>query len=431
MRKTLSIRLDNVDLFKKKLISFSNILDRALVLDSFDYKINHNIFHKYEFLAGLGVIKDFKSCTTNIFHELREFHSNYKDWLFGNFNYDLKNKIEKLESTHPDFINFPEISFFVPEWVLVINSNILSIIYPKQYTENKAISLIEEIQKTTIEKFKPKLIDFKPRFSKRDYLSAVGKIKNHIQAGDIYEMNFCQEFYSNKSKIDPYSTFNKLSDISPAPFSAFYKLKDKFLISASPERFLQKTGNNIVSQPIKGTCKRGKNEKEDRELAALLKNDIKEKSENVMIVDLVRNDLSKTAKKGSVRVSELFGIYKFPQVFQMISTVESELRKDLHFTDLIKGCFPMGSMTGAPKIRAMEIIEQYERTKRGLYSGSVGYISPEGDFDFNVVIRSLQYNQANSYLSYIVGGAITNKSIAENEYNECILKAEALKGLFI
>jgi len=197
-------------------------------------------------------------------------------------------------------------------------------------------------------------------------------------------------------------------------------------LSASPERFLKKINNKLISQPIKGTIKRGGSKIEDENLKFALKNDNKELAENIMIVDLVRNDLTRTVLNASVKVEELCEIYSFKQVHQMISTISAEIDNNLALSDIFKNTFPMGSMTGAPKIRAMEIIEKYEKTKRGLYSGAVGYINPKGDFDFNVVIRSIFYNSENNYLSFTVGGAITANSVPENEYNECLLKAKAI-----
>ena len=210
------------------------------------------------------------------------------------------------------------------------------------------------------------------------------------------------------------------------PFASFYKQNQNVLMGASPERYLCKRGDKLYSQPIKGTYRRGKNPEEDKQLKTALRDDLKEQTENVMIVDLVRNDLSRTAAKSSVKVEELFGMYTFPQVHQLISTVSSTLKSDVHFTEAIRCSYPMGSMTGAPKISAMKLIDQYEKTKRELYSGSVGYIDPYGNFDFNVVIRSLLYDTQKQYLSLTVGGAITNQSDAEKEYEECLLKAKAI-----
>ena len=220
--------------------------------------------------------------------------------------------------------------------------------------------------------------------------------------------------------------FQKLYQISQAPFSCYFRIKDLYIMSASPERFLKRMGDKIISQPIKGTSKRGDNPSEDDQLKKQLYESNKERTENVMVVDLVRNDLSKTAAKSSVNVEELFGVYSFKQVHQMISTISSRIKKGIHSLDVIKGAFPMGSMTGMPKISAMELIEKYETTKRGVYSGSIGYFTPEGDFDFNVVIRSILYNSRRKYASFMVGGAITFNSDPELEYEECLLKAKAL-----
>ena len=241
-----------------------------------------------------------------------------------------------------------------------------------------------------------------------------------------YEINFCQEFFAENTSINTVDIYEKLNAISQAPFTAYCKFGEHYLICASPERFLQKRSNTLTAQPIKGTTKRALIKADDERLIQELQNSEKERSENVMIVDLVRNDLSRIAKSGTVRVDELFGIYSFKQVHHMISTISCEVKKDVSFTDIIKNTFPMGSMTGAPKVSAMKLIDHFESTKRGLYSGAMGYIDPEGDFDFNVVIRSILYNKENKYLSFMVGSAITDKSDPEKEYEECLLKAKAM-----
>jgi para-aminobenzoate synthetase component 1 len=256
-------------------------------------------------------------------------------------------------------------------------------------------------------------------------LETVKKLQQHILKGDCYEICFCQEFFAEDVQIDPFTVFKKLSDISPNPFSVFYKTGEKFLMCASPERFLKKTNNTIISQPIKGTLKRSGLADDDEK--NLLKNNEKERAENIMIVDLVRNDLSKICEEDSVFVKEFLEIYSFPQVHQMISTIEGTLTENISLSDIVYATFPMGSMTGAPKRKVLELLEKYEKTKRGLFSGSVGYISPGGDFDFNVVIRSILYNEKNRYLSISSGSAITWKSDAEKEYEECLVKIEGIK----
>jgi para-aminobenzoate synthetase component 1 len=252
-------------------------------------------------------------------------------------------------------------------------------------------------------------------------------LQQHILRGDCYEVNFCQEFYSDNTVIDPLQVYRSLSRESPNPFACYYRLNDKYLLCASPERFLCKVENRLISQPVKGTIGRGKDAGTDVLNKTALMQSAKDRSENIMVVDLVRNDLSRVCAEGSVQVEELMGIYAFPQVYQMISTVSGEVEKEKRIADLLRATFPMGSMTGAPKKRVMQLIEQYEQTRRGLFSGAVGYISPGKDMDFNVVIRSILYNEANRYLSFQTGSAITYYSRAEDEYEECLLKAEAIK----
>jgi para-aminobenzoate synthetase component 1 len=270
-----------------------------------------------------------------------------------------------------------------------------------------------------------------PRITKSNYIDKVNEVLENIKRGNIYEANFCQEFYAENSSINPFETYNHLNEISKPPFASFLKIEDQYALCASPERYLKKEGGTVISQPIKGTAKRHYNSITDKKIAKDLSKNTKEIAENVMIVDLVRNDLSKSAIKGSVRVEELCKVYPFKQVHQMISTIVANVPENTNVTTVLKDTFPMGSMTGAPKIKAMKIIENLEETKRGLYSGAIGYFTPENDFDFNVVIRSILYNEEKKYISYSVGSAITAKAIPEKEYEECLLKAEALKYVLL
>lgn len=430
MRKEFVTKVNDIDSFKKKILIYSRKFKRFTLLDSNNFNLNKSeyTYFEYDFLAGLGSIKEITGTGIDSFKNLHELNQNSKDWLFGYLTYDLKNEIENLDSNNIDKLAFPALHFFSPEIVITSkNSKISFLYYDDQYTEKEISNIIEMIKSADLSSISKKnsSVELKQRFNKEEYIATIKELKNHIQKGNIYEINFCQEFYSS-STIDPINTYSKLNEISPTPFSCFYKLDDKYLMSASPERFLKKIKNKVISQPIKGTIKRGGNKTEDSYLKEKLFNDPKERAENVMIVDLVRNDLSRTAKKNSVKVEELFGIYGFSQVFQMISTITSEITKDTNLIDIIKNAFPMGSMTGAPKFRAMQLIEEYEKTKRGLYSGSVGYITPDNDFDFNVIIRSILYNQTRNYVSFTVGGAITSLADPEEEYKECMLKAEAM-----
>jgi len=364
---------------------------------------------------------------TNLFAVSNSNELTGNGWKFGFITYDYKNQIEKLNSKHYDGVGFPERLFFTPQILFKISKNEIEVLYEKRwYTASEIKRIVSEINDISIREDALQEVKVVPRITRENYLRTVKELKKHIQIGDIYEINYCQEYFAEGVVIKPLAIYLALNKKSPTPYSCFVKSDDNYLMSATPERFIQKSGDHIISQPIKGTVMRGVNTEEDERLKKQLFNDVKERSENVMIVDLVRNDLSKIAKKGSVKVDELCGIYTFPQVHQMISTVSVKVDACVPFDEIIIATFPMGSMTGAPKIKAMELIEQYEKTKRGLYAGTVGYINPAGDFDFNVVIRSLQYNKKDSYLSFIVGGAITALSDPEKEYDECMLKAKAM-----
>ena len=259
--------------------------------------------------------------------------------------------------------------------------------------------------------------------SKEQYKTIFEKIQHHLQRGDIYEMNYCIPFVANAKSLDDYEFWKLMVQKSPMPFSTYFKLNHQSLLSASPERFISGNTQQILSQPMKGTL--GKKENiSDTEAIHALKSNAKEQSENVMIVDLVRNDMSKIALKNSVKVTELFGVYSFPRVYQMISTVTADLKNNTSMFDILKALFPMGSMTGAPKRKAMELIHEYEVFQRGPFSGAVGYIDPEGNFDFSVLIRSVFYDQQQLYFS--AGSAITVQSQVDSEYNECLMKASAI-----
>jgi para-aminobenzoate synthetase component 1 len=350
---------------------------------------------------------------------------NHKTWKFGYFSYDYKNKLEQLYSANLPFLDVPDHYFLDPGFVIREKKGRREVLKNDYEFDNQYIDdILTAFTSNRASSIPP--LSIYARQSRRSYLEQVEKIKGHIQAGDIYELNFCMEFYAEDVHIDPFVIYNRLNKVSKAPFSAFCRFGDLYVISASPERFLKKSGPRLLSQPIKGTRRRGIDTKEDDQLRKELLKDEKERSENVMIVDLVRNDLSRVARKGTVKVDELFGIYSFPQVHQMISTVSCELNPKASFHDIIKATFPMGSMTGAPKVRAMELIDEFENSRRGLYSGAVGYITPEGDFDFSVIIRTILYDSKQHRLSFSVGSAITALSDPEKEYEECLLKAKAL-----
>ena len=411
--------------FKKQVLLWAAQFEVNCCLDHNSYR--GQLYHNYEMLVGVGAKSELSQRgEAGAFDRLKVFSGKTKDWLFGFLTYDLKNDAESLASQNFDGLGFPALHFFQPEIVFEISASAVKI-----HSHGKGpAEVFGEVCQVPVQAVSP--LSFAPqkleaRISKSEYLDIIQTIRRHIRQGDIYEMNFCQEFFAEGCELDPLSVFQKLNQISKAPFSAFYKLRGHYLLCASPERFLKKEGRKLISQPIKGTIRRGSSPSEDARLRRQLLRSEKDRSENVMIVDLVRNDLSRSCEAGTVKVEELFGAYPFEQVHQLISTVSGTMKKELHFVDAIRNAFPMGSMTGAPKIRAMQLIEKYERTKRGLYSGAVGYVRPDGGFDFNVVIRSMLFNAAEQYLSLQVGGAIIHGSEPVAEYSECLLKA---KGMF-
>ncbi|WP_317127563.1 anthranilate synthase component I family protein [Mucilaginibacter kameinonensis] len=412
------VQVNNLPEFRKKALQWAASFDTLCYLDSNGF---NDPYSKFDTLIAAGSRAELTANAGDAFDRLDEFRKNNPGWMTGFLGYDLKNEIEALTSANPDGLKFSDLYFFVPEHLILIKGDKAEIIsdHPNQVV--KAIN-----EQALVRSAQQSVINLKPRFSRQEYIDTVNSIKEHITRGDIYVTNFCQEFFAEDVVIEPLEIFTKLNEVSPNPFSTFFKWNGNYILGASPERFLAKRGSKLISQPIKGTAKRLDDTKADEQAKQILRNHPKELQENVMVVDLVRNDLTRSAKPGTVKTEELFGIYSFKQVHQMISTVVCEIEDNLSNVQAIKNTFPMGSMTGAPKVSCMQLMEQYERSKRGVYSGAIGYFNPDDDFDFNVVIRSLLYNSSNKYLSFHAGGAITYHAIAENEYEECLLKATAV-----
>lgn len=424
MRTTFIQSIENPELLKKQLLQWSQQFRELVFLDSNSADSKHS---SYDCILAAAAFTSLQTDYVNAFEDLNVYQKTTKDWLFGYLSYDLKNDTEKLTSVNKEDLHFPDLFFFQPQKLIFIKENHLEFHYlhvcademESDYQEIIHLELETEIiqEKVTIQQ----------QISKSEYIRKVNKMLEYIQTGIIYEANFCMEFFCEKTALNPVAVFESLNTISKAPFASFFKNDKQFALSASPERYLKKVGEKCISQPIKGTSRRFEDKSEDELSKVNLAKDPKERSENIMIVDLVRNDLSKTAQKDSVVVEELCQIYSFLQVHQMISTVASLIKPEFSAVDVIKTTFPMGSMTGAPKISAMQKIEELEETKRGLYSGAIGYFTPNNDFDFNVVIRSILYNEAKKYASFSVGSAITSKSEPEKEYEECLLKARAMR----
>lgn len=409
----------NLPHFKRQLLHWSDRQAHGIYLDS-----NAWPGAEWECLAASGAAALLEGPAGGSFEALKQFQSDHRDWLFGFLGYDLKNEVEALQSVHPDHIGLPDLGFFQPECVVGIRRGRLEI-HSLSAAPEAVRSAIEEIW---LEAPAPAPgISLRARIPRNDYLMLVERIRQHILGGDLYEMNFCQEFYADNAALVPVAVFERLNAIARAPFAAYLRWGDRYLLCGSPERFIRKTGPELFSQPIKGTRPRGASPAQDEALRLELAASEKDRSENVMIVDLVRNDFARHCLPGSVVVDELFGIYTFATVHQMISTVRGRLPDTTHPIDALRDTFPMGSMTGAPKVMAMTLTEQYERSRRGLYSGALGYFDPNGDFDFNVVIRSILYNAEQRYVSAHVGGAITHESAPVQEYEECLVKLGSMR----
>lgn len=419
MKRTKQVfSVKNLPKIKEQILYWVSQFNVCSFLDNHQYQSEH---HSIECIAAAGEISSIAGANTA--KSIDVFYETNQDWLFGHFGYGYhSNQLNDLQKKNP--INFSDAFFFRPNHILSLNNH--SLVIESYSLQPEAIFTEITAVKPSIEKSSP--IKTTPSISKDIYLSTIENLLLHIQKGDCYEINYCQEFHSIDTAIDAVKLYAQLTALSPTPFACYYKENESHLICASPERWLKKQGNTIISQPIKGTVKR---ELANIEKDELLKNQLfhssKDRSENVMVVDLVRNDFSRVCKAGTVQVDELYGIYSFPQVHQMISTISGQLLEGIGIEALVESGFPMGSMTGAPKKKVMELIQQYEPIQRGIFSGAVGYINPNKDFDFNVVIRSILYNSQNHYLSYLVGSGITIYSNPEQEYEECLLKAKAIE----
>ena len=426
MRVSEFYTIDNPSLFKEQLLYWAQQFREVAFLDSNNYP---QAYSSYDCMLAVDAFTLLQTDYHNAFEDLKQYQQTTKDWLFGYLSYDLKNDSERLQSNNFDGLDFPDLFFFQPKKIFLLKGNQLETRYlhlcdDELQEDYHDITTVVPQQSTASDS-----VMVQARIDQKKYLEQVQKMQEYIHKGDIYEANFCMEFYAENATIQPLEKFQKLNAISQPPFAVFLKNNQQYLLSATPERYLRKEGEDLISQPIKGTAKRYEDPVADEKAKEDLASNPKERAENIMITDLVRNDLSRTAQKGSVQVEELCGIYSFMQVHQMISTITSKMDEKYSVIDVLRLTFPMGSMTGAPKISAMKIIEELEATKRGLYSGAVGYFTPEGDFDFNVVIRSILYNQKKQYLSFSVGSAITALSVPEQEYEECLLKAKAMKSV--
>ncbi len=422
-----SIYLNNYKDFAAKAKSYASQFQPCAILDSCEIKPQLDKGN-YKLVIGYSG-KKLKVSEVNQIDSLYSVWEKNKSWIFGVLGYNLKNEIEKLSSDNTNCFGWPNLSFFSPETVITVNWN----------DELKILGVNSDTIFNTINNFKA-FQEFdntincgsilNSDFNSEGHKDIILEIKDEIINGNVYELNFCSRFLYDKISLkNPYQLYEELIKISPAPFSCYLSLGNKYVLSASPERYLKKDDTSLISQPIKGTRPRGKTIAEDETFQMDLESNLKDRAENVMIVDLVRNDMARIAKAGSVKVEELFGLYSYSHVHQLVSTVSSLLSENNTWCDAIKATFPMGSMTGAPKIASMKWIEKFEMSNREWYSGGFGYIDPNGNMDFNVLIRSIFYDSHIQKLAYYAGGAITIDSECEQEYHEMIVKAEAMNYL--
>lgn len=378
----------------------------------------------YTWIAAGACLKEFTPTDKSLYN-LRASRKEHPGWWFGRLNYDLKNQIEKLHSNNDDAFEWTEVRFFLAGWVVTSQNGELTLHLHHDFGDfNHWKGLLSG---WTAKPRYSQPVRLTPQMDREAYINQAKSLLQHIHRGDIYEINFCQQFKAKGVEIDALAVYSDLVEVASPPMAAFWHANNEWAISMSPERYLKKRGNRLISQPIKGTAKRSSDIREDQQLAFDLRSSSKEQAENVMILDLVRNDLSRVAERSSVEVTELFGIYSFKTVHQMISTVEANLDAESDIWDAIEASFPMGSMTGAPKVSAMKLIESHENHKRGLYSGAIGYIKPNDDFDFNVVIRTILHDSDKKVVSVSVGSALTSLADPASEWEECNIKLEALE----
>lgn len=376
-------------------------------------------YSSFDELLAVGVVDEYKVDDPSEYDKnaLDLFLEKYAGhWIIVQVSYEANQLFEQVKPQEGKLFEFPLIYLFVPKQVYIKSNRRWNTSLPSKVFDifdSQSIGVADEWMKDE-EKIEP-------------YVDKIHKLLHEIKIGNIYEINYCRHTSISSIQVNPLELFQRLNRLNAAPFSALYKYRDEFVISASPERFLAKRGSHIIAQPMKGTNRKMMNPEENFLQKRLLTENEKERAENIMIVDLMRNDLAKVCEIGTVKVEELCEVYEFNTVNQMISTISGQCGADKSFADILEALFPMGSMTGAPKVSAMQLIRQFENRPREMFSGSLGYITPDGDFDLNVVIRSILYSDKMKLASISAGGAITFLSDAEEEFQETLLKMETME----
>jgi para-aminobenzoate synthetase component I len=415
---------------RRRLLHWAAAHDYCAFYDSCATDIDR--YGDYAYLLGVSILPNPATCTDRSTLQT-QLALDPLAWWMGAFSYDYKNVLEpRLHSTHASVVAVPALWFFRADVVIACRrgSARVEVLLGDAALLRPMIEAASPPATATSDMAGFILAQgFESQFSEADYLAAVGAVRKHIHEGDTYELNLSQNYLAQGRIASPATLWERLIAWSPAPFAGFARWRDTYLLCASPERFLRLQDGELVTQPIKGTAPRQADPVADAAAALQLRSSIKERAENVMIVDLSRNDLHRVCETGSVQVPHLFEVQAFPQVHHLVSTVTGRKRADVSPLAALEAAFPPGSMTGAPKVRTCELIDELERSSRGLYAGALGYFAPNQNFDFNVVIRSLVYDGANGRLSYHVGGAITWDSDPAAEYAETLVKARSLAGI--
>lgn len=420
MRKWVSFFPKKSDLFKEKITAYTEQVENSIILNSSNFinEKKYKEYSKFNFLAGFEEVSKILDLDNN-FRRLED------DWYLGFLNYNFNNISSKKDS----IIYFPNSYFFQPKWLIIEENSQWKIGFLENISnKEEALEFIKNIE--LYKSNKTNALDkteIKQSLSKTEYLEKFNKIKSEIYKGNLSVINLAIEFYCNNITLNPASTFININKLSPMPFSSFIKIKSKYALVFSPERYLQKNSNKIITMPMKGTAGKSNNSNENINILNKLLSSQKERGENITTVEEIKKQLSTISKEKSIVIEELCSVYDFPNVYQMVSTISAELLTNKNWFDAIKATFPMGSITGVPKERAIELIENLEPNNRSLFSGSIGYLSPKKDFDFNVVIRSLFYDEKENNLSFWAGSAITTNSVGEEEYEECLTKSAIIK----
>lgn len=424
MRVKNRLAITDLQLFKKQLLQWASQFEQLVWLDSNNYPDSDNT---YEAILAVDASNSFQAGSLE---DLKAYRKNCKDWLFGYMAFDAASDLNLQVKSRQEnkTLEFSKMHFFQPKKIFFVHKDFVEISYLSAIASEIEVDWEFILSASPVEQ--PQLdlnLVLHPRLSKQEYLEKIYEVQEYIAAGEIEEINFCQEFYAQVKLENPLAVYAYLNEISSTPFATYLRIGDQYALCASPERYLKNQAGKIITQPIKGTAKRKQDAKEDEEIKYALEHDEKELTENRIVTEMVYKEMQTIAEEGSLELTELCKLYSFKQVHQLISTVVCNLHADLDVVDAIAATYPMGSMTGIPKSNSLKLIGALENFDRGLYSGSIGYFSPEGDFDFNVVIRSILYNSTNQYLSFAAGGAITNLSDPEKEYEETRVKTKAME----